>query len=126
MREEIVNNLKQIENDLDTADLLRKHKKYSDSVFHSQQAAEKALKTLYLHKKREIPFTHNLVKIVRELGLSKAVLKAARELTPDYITTRYVDAANGVPADMYDKESADLHYGYAEEIVECVKKRLRK
>jgi len=81
MREEIVNNLKQIENDLDTADLLRKHKKYSDSVFHSQQAAEKALKTLYLHKKREIPFTHNLVKIVRELGLSKAVLKAARELT---------------------------------------------
>lgn len=126
MREEIVNNLKQIENDLDTARLLLNHRKYSDSVFHSQQAAEKALKTLYLHEKREIPFTHNLVKLARELRLAKGILKGARELTPDYITTRYVDAANGVPAEMYDRESADLHYGYAEEIVTCVRKRLRR
>jgi len=125
MREEITNNLRQIENDLDTARILLEHEKHSDSVFHSQQAAEKALKALYLFEKKEIPFTHNLVRIARDLGMHEPILKAARELTPDYITTRYVDAANGVPAEMYDRESAETHYGYAVEIVECVRNRLK-
>lgn len=121
MREEILNHIKQISNDIDTARILLDNEKYSDSVFHSEQAAEKAL---YLFKKHEIPVIHNLVRMARELKLKNGIIKAAQELTPDYLTTRYIDAANGIPAEMYDEESAQVHFDYALEIIRCVKKKL--
>ena len=126
MGRDIAEYLRQIDNDLDTADLLAEHGKYADSVFHSEQAAEKALKVLTMRQQRQVPMTHNLVRLARDLNLSDQIIKAAQELTPDYLTTRCVDAANGVPADMYDEDSARLHDDYARKIVQCVKKQLTK
>jgi HEPN domain-containing protein len=44
----------------------------------------------------------------------------ARELTPDYLTTRYPNAANGIPAEIYDEEIAERHLAYAEGICQWV------
>ena len=126
MREEVANNWAQAQEDLQTARVLLETERYYASVFFSQQAAEKALKALHLHEKREQPKTHNLVELAKALEASEEVHEAARELTPDYLVTRYVNAANGIPAEMYDQRSAQMHLNYAQAVMEWTRKRLPK
>ncbi len=126
MREEIANTWIQAQEDMKTAKVLLEAERFYASVFFSQQAAEKALKALYMHLKRELPKTHNVVALARELDASETVMEAARELAPDYVVTRYANAAHGVPAEMYSKQSAQEHLRYAEEVLEWTRKRLPK
>jgi HEPN domain-containing protein len=95
MREEVANNWAQAQEDLETSRVLLEAERYYASVFFSQQAAEKALKALYVQSKRELPKTHNLVELAIELKAPEEVMSAAQELTPDYLVTRYVNAAGG-------------------------------
>ncbi|MFB0545459.1 MAG: HEPN domain-containing protein [Anaerolineae bacterium] len=94
------------------------------SVFFSQQAAEKALKALYLYQRRELARTHNLVELAKDLGAPPEVVEAAQELTPDYLVTRYPNAANGVPAHMYNLGTAQIHFGCAETVMKWTQKLL--
>lgn len=125
MREEVKNNLIQAEKDFETATQLLKIDIYYASVFFSQQTAEKALKALYIFKKKELPKTHNLVKLIGELKAPKYIQEAAAELTPDYLITRYVNAANGVPADMYTEKLAMIHLKYAKKILLWTKRLVK-
>lgn len=125
MREEVKNCWKQAQEDKKTAEANIDTARYYASVFFSQQSAEKALKAYYIHSLKKLPQTHNLMELARDLKASAKILSAARELNPEYLTTRYVDAANGVPADMYDEKSARMHLKCAEEILEWVRKRLK-
>jgi len=84
MRKESSRLWEQAQEDLDTADKLLNVGKYYASVFFSEQAAEKALKVLYLEKRRRITFTHDLVELAEELGAPEDVCHAATELSPDY------------------------------------------
>lgn len=124
MREEVKNSLAQAEEDLKTAEILLANERYYASVFFSQQTAEKALKALTIHIRRELPKTHNLVELAEGLEAPFNILEAVKELNPDYITTRYTDAANGIPAKMYSHRSAQLHINYAREIMEWTKEKL--
>lgn len=100
---------------------------YFSSVFHSQQAAEKALKALYLHRKRSLPPpTHNLLRLGRALGAPPGLRRALLELNPEFVTTRYPDAANGVPAEGYDARSAREHLAAAREVVAWVRAQLSR
>lgn len=126
MREEVANNWAQAQEDLETARVLFKAERYYASVFFSQQAAEKALKALYVQSKREHPKTHNLVELAIELEAPEEVMSAAQELTPDYLVTRYVNAAAGVPAQMYNSRSAEMHLDYAKTVMEWTRKSLLK
>jgi len=126
MREEVANNWAQAQEDLETARVLLKAERYYASVFFSQQASEKALKALYVQRKRELPKTHNLVELAIELKAPEEVMSAAQELTPDYLVTRYVNAAAGVPAQMYNSESAKVHLDYAKAVMEWTRKSLPK
>jgi HEPN domain-containing protein len=125
MREEVKNNLIQADKDLETATQLLNLDIYYASVFFSQQAAEKSLKALYIYQKNELPKTHNLVELTRELNAPAEIQDAARELTPDYLTTRYVNAANGIPADMYTESSAQMHLEYAKSILSWTKQLIK-
>ena len=50
--------------DLKTAEVLIDADRYYASVFFSQQAAEKALKALYIEVKKELPpKTHSLIRL---------------------------------------------------------------
>ncbi len=124
MREEIANTWIQAQEDLKTAEVLLETGRFYASVFFSQQAAEKALKALYMHLKNELPRSHNLVALARALDAPEAVMEAARELAPDYIVTRYANAAHGIPAEMYSERSAREHLNYAKEVLEWTRKSL--
>mgnify|MGYP005858758155 CR=1 FL=1 len=79
-----------------------------------------------MQRKRELPKTHNLVELAIELKAPEEVMDAAQELTPDYLVTRYVNAAAGVPAQMYNSRSAEMHLDYAKAVMEWTKKSLLK
>ena len=125
MRKESARLWEQAQEDLDTADKLINVGKYYASVFFSEQAAEKALKVVYLEEKRRVAFTHDLVELAEELGAPENVSHAAAELSPDYLTTRYPNAANAVPAKLYDVTSAKMHLELSGEVLQWVKKELR-
>ena len=124
MREEIRNICIQSEEDLRTAELIIEVDRFYASVFFSQQAAEKALKSVYIYQKKVLPKTHNIVKLASELEAPDEVIKACQELNPDYVTTRYVDAANGVPAQMYSRNSAITHLEYAKTVIAWTQQHL--
>ena len=52
----------------------------------------------------------------------KGIINSCAELTPDYLTTRYPDAATGAPFESYTKESAER---MAEEVLRWVEKKMR-
>jgi hypothetical protein len=71
----------------------------------------KALKALYIELKREFPpKTHSLLRLSDELGIEDdEVIDAVLDLNPEYIVTRYPDAANEVPARIYNERMVLYH-----------------
>jgi HEPN domain-containing protein len=94
---------------------------YYASVFFSQQAAEKALKTAVIQKQHKNPRGHHLIQIANSLDAPIEVMNAAAELNAEYLTSRNPDVVEGVPAQLYDRGSAKLHLHAAQAIVEWVK-----
>lgn len=125
MREEVLDTWTQAKEDYITAEQLIGIQRYYASVFFSQQAAEKALKALYIHQLKRNPRTHNLVKLSRSLKAPEEVLDAALELNPEYAVTRYVNAAHGVPAHMFNKKLARIHLECAEVVLQWIEKQLK-
>jgi HEPN domain-containing protein len=107
MRQEARDTLQQAREDRITVDAALAAGRHYAAVFFAQQVAEKALKALYLHRLNESPYRRNLVVLANQVAAPPAVLHACRALNPAYTTTRYVDAANGVPADMFDADAAN-------------------
>lgn len=120
MREEVRRLWIQALEDLRTSEVLLEAGRYYASVFFAEQAAEKALKALYIHIKSEPPpRTHNLVELLEALGVrSEDLADAAMDLTPEYIVTRYPDAASGVPASLYNARMAREHLEKAKLIID--------
>lgn len=96
------------------------------TAFLSQQCAEAALKALCLHKNRKLPASHNLMDLGRLARAPEELAQYLVELNPDYIVSRYPDAANGVPAEMYDAKKADSKLVAARMILEWVEECLKK
>lgn len=94
---------------------------YYASVFFSQQTAEKALKAAAIHKQQKNPKGHHLIQIANSLDAPIEVMNAAAELNAEFLTTRNPDAVEGVPAQMYDQESAQTHLHAAEVVLDWVK-----
>ncbi|HEX6972570.1 MAG TPA: HEPN domain-containing protein [Limnochordia bacterium] len=125
MREEAASWLAQADEDLATADYNLQGGRFYAAVFFAQQAAEKALKGLFIEAMNDLPpKTHNIVRLARQLGGTEDVLEAAIELNPEYFTTRYPDAAVGIPAEMFSQKSAAVHLEAARVIMQWVRSRL--
>jgi len=126
MRREVYNWWKQAEKDLEGAAKNLKIEEYYITAFLSQQAAEKALKALYIHKKRKSPgSTHSLIFLANELNMPEEFMSGLRKLNPDFIITRYPDAAQGLPYELYDREIAEEKLEIASKVVEWVRKELK-
>lgn len=107
MREEVCNWWEQSLMDLESAKKNLSIESYYVTAFLSQQAAEKALKALYIHKLKDSPGkTHSLLHLGREVGIPSDFYHSLRKLNPDFILTRYPDVADGVPYELYDEEIA--------------------
>ncbi|MBI5884776.1 HEPN domain-containing protein [archaeon] len=115
VRKEVLDWLNSAEDDLNTAETLYREKIYYASAFYCQQAAEKALKAAFINEFKKSIQSHNLVEISRELKAPEEIISACRKLNPHYVQTRYPEAANAIPADVYDDE-------IVEELLEEAKK----
>jgi|WetSurMetagenome_2_1015567.scaffolds.fasta_scaffold513677_1 HEPN domain-containing protein len=127
MRSEASNWWKQALKDLETASKNLEIEEYYVTAFFSQQATEKALKALYLDKLRESSGpTHSLIFLGKNVGIPEEFYSSLRKLSPDFIITRYPDAANGVPYDLYDEEIAEERLKLSQKVLKWVKKELEK
>lgn len=104
--------------DLETARAnLAAHRFYA-AAFFSHQAVEKGLKAVWIEKRRELaPKSHNLPDLAAGVRLPQTFETAILRLNPLYVSTRYPDAANGIPARNFNEELASQILAEAEEIV---------
>jgi HEPN domain-containing protein len=73
----------------------------------SHQIAEEALKALWIVRTAELaPRTHDLMELSRGLEAPDDVTKHCRYLTPLYTASRYPDASNSNPIDLFDRAGA--------------------
>jgi len=102
MREEARRWLKQAEAEREVASASRQAGFYFAAAFQCHQAVEKALKAAHIELQRAMsPKTYNLLDLARPLGPPPEVMSALRLLNPEFAVSRYPDAANGIPAEMY-------------------------
>ncbi len=125
MREEIQAWWEQSKRDLEAARHSLSSGDYEWACFQVEQSIEKALKALYLKEKGELPKSHNLVRLGKELGLNEELIDILRDITPDYVMTRYPNAANSIPYEIYDKEKAEERIKEGEKILKWIEGRLR-
>ncbi len=127
MRREAEDWWKQALADLEAAEKIAQASVYFSSVFHSHQAAEKAFRALHLEKMRKLPPpTHNLFRLGESVGAPAILQQALEELNPEFLATRYPDAANGIPAEAFGERSAQVHLAAAREVVEWVREQLSR
>ncbi len=94
---------------------------YFGAAFACHQAVEKWLKRAIMQLQRRLPpKTHNLVELGRTLGVPEDVMSDLRLLNPEYATSRFPDAANGIPAENYDLRKARQLLEAAERVQQWV------
>ena len=117
MRIEIQRLIKQAARDLVNARKNIGIEAYEVAAFLAEQAVEKFLKAYWMVAKKEAaPLTHSLTELGDALGVPRVLRKHLVSLTADYTTAWYPDAANGVPYEVYDQETAEAKVVSAEAI----------
>ncbi len=110
--------------DLDTAQKNVGIGKYHVAALFAQQAAEKALKALYIKRFNELRKTHDLVFLAGKLGIPNSYLTICKQLDPVYLQTRYPDISGRLPQSMFNKADAEELVKISGEILQWVKKNL--
>jgi HEPN domain-containing protein len=123
--------LEEAEWDLENARILHKNNRFNTVVFHSQQAAEKAVKALLYFNKTN-GWGHSIYSLLEKYKDLKQIDlndldKKALSLDKHYITTRYPDALPDLaPHNAYNKQEAEIAIKQAEEIILFVKKEIKQ
>lgn len=127
MREEVKNWWKQAERDFLSAKKNLSIEEFHLTVFLCQQSVEKGLKALFIHvKKHYFDPTHSLIYLGKEVEIPDRFLSFLRTLNPEFVTTRYPDAAFGVPYEMYDDKIAQRFLTDTEEVLNWIRSQLKK
>ncbi len=121
--------LEEAEWDLENAKILFENNRFNTVVFHSHQAAEKAVKAL-LYFNNANGWGHSIYSLIekykeiKKISLNDIESKTL-SLDKHYITTRYPDALPDLaPHKAYDKHEAEVAINQAEEIILFVKKEM--
>lgn len=93
MKEEIKNWLEQAKHDLKVAEYNLNGSFLDPAVFYCQQSAEKALKSVYIKKFKNLIRVHDLVLLARKIKAPLKIIELCKELNPAYQYTRYPDVA---------------------------------
>lgn len=117
MRIEAQRLVKQAERDLLNAKKNIEIEAYEVTAFLAEQAVEKFLKAVWIIRKAELaPQTHYLLELGQNLNLPEPLQRHLAFLNPDYTVSRYPDAANGIPYELYDRDIALAKVRAAEEV----------
>lgn len=119
---------RQAEADLAHADVALKAGNFEWSCFAAQQAAEKAVKSLYMKLGMDA-WGHTvsvlLAGLEPKLKISTAILDSAKLLDKHYIPTRYPNGFDsGAPVDYYTKNEAQGAIGHAGSIIEFCRNQI--
>ena len=93
---------------------------WDNAAFFAHQAAEKALKAIFIKRFGVLVKVHDLVKLAAKLRCPKPVLEICNNLNPYYIGTRYPIGKK------YTKEIAEEAIKNGEKVIEWVEKNLGK
>ena len=115
------NNWSQAKSDMATATTLLDAGIYYAAVFFAQQAAEKSLRAGCIVRLQKNPRGHNIIQSANALHAPLEIMNAAAELNSDFLTARSVESAEGVPAQMYDRDTARRHLDAAETILDWIR-----
>jgi HEPN domain-containing protein len=127
MRREIDNWLKQAEYDFETAKYNFDGGRYSTAAFLVQQAVEKALKAYFLFRNKKPPeTTHSLIYLAKETGVPALHYRFLKELTPEFIMSRYPDASGELPYQIYDKGLLEDYLKKSEEVLNWIRSQMLK
>ena len=111
--------LEKAERDLSAAEINHRQGLFEVAAFLSHQAAEKALKALYILKFRKLWKIHDFEKLSITLKSGKRIITVCKELNPHYLATRY-------PIEVeYDEGKAKHALENGRKVVEWVKKKVK-
>ncbi len=126
MRPEITHWWEQAEEDLDTARYNAAGGKLYAAAFFCHQAVEKALKALLMLRMRASPpRTHSLFVLARQAGAPKEFYRFLKELTAEYIVSRYPNATDEVPAKLYDLETVHDYIARSTEVLQWIERQMK-
>jgi HEPN domain-containing protein len=127
MRPEVERLLKQADRDLDNARKSITIEAYEVAAFLAQQAVEKYLKGVWVVLRREpAPHTHSLPELGEGVGVPYDLRRHLAGLTPDYTVSRYPDAANAIPYELYDETTARAKVAAADQVIAWLRQRIPK
>jgi len=112
--------IKKAEEDFETAKYNLKGNKKDAGFFFLQQAAEKALKAVYLKMFKELLKTHDLFLLSKRLNAPEKIIESCKKLTPAYQYTRYPDIIKIEKIEEFEENFLN----YCEEIIKWCKKNL--
>lgn len=117
--------LKQALRDLEQAEASQRDERHEWACFAAQQAAEKAVKALHLHRGQEA-WGHVIARLLRELPAEVQVpdelIEKGRVLDAFYIPPRYPNShPEGAPFEHFGPLQSEEALRYAREIVEFVR-----
>ena len=126
MRREVERLLRQADRDLENARRILTIQAYEVSAFLAQQAVEKYLKGAWVVlRKQPAPHTHSLTELGEGLEAPPGLQRHLADLTPDYTVSRYPDAANAVPYELYDEATSRAKIERAMEVIAWLRTRIR-
>jgi HEPN domain-containing protein len=112
--------LERAKKDLDDAKFNLEGGRFEVSAFLAHQAAEKALKALYVLKFGRLWKIHDLVQLAKQVGAPHEVVDVCDKLNPHYIATRYLVET------VYTAERSREALELADKVIEWVEKQLQK
>lgn len=124
---------KTAEDDFDSAKILKENGKFAHSCFHFQQAAEKAVKSVWYFLDAD-PWGHSVKMLIdglEQINLEyyeqmKDSERVGRILDRFYIPTRYPNGLPDItPNEAFSQEDAQVCLEYAEEIIDRVRVLLK-
>jgi HEPN domain-containing protein len=116
---------RQAEADLQTAEVTMAAGQFYAVSWFAQQAAEKALKGLYLERHGHLPSrTHDLRFLGAQLQVSQAQASDLAILYPTFRAARYPDDTGTAPVDAIGQTAATQHLEAARRTLEWVRNEL--
>jgi len=120
--------MKKAFDDLKSAEILLKNEQYSDSTFHSQQAAEKASKALLILNKMFVR-EHIVSPLLAKIEVNRDIVKNVSSLEEHWIKPSYLFVGRELiwdPTKEYTKEIAEEALEKAKFVVSEIEKILKE
>lgn len=124
MNEEVKMWLEYAKADIKTADNSNKAGDYYAAGFWAQQAVEKGLKALILHKGCEFKKIHDLEALAKKVNAPKVIIDNCKKISPAYTIARYPDAASKPTSSISKTEAKEL-LKLAKEVLAWIKEQMK-